>query len=290
MKFNFFTDPAVWQKFIDIIVDYSPRVIIAVIMLIVGNWLIGLIVKLLEKALNFRKIDDSLQSFFISLVNIALKVMLVVLAADQIGIQTTSIVAMLGAASLAVGLALQGSLANFAGGVLILLFKPYKVGDRISAQGEKGLVRQIQIFNTVVETGDGRMIVMPNGAVSNGIITNHTTLPSRVDIEIIVEHGSNIPLVQKRIMAFCEQHEKISKMVQPTVAIFKIGEDGITLAVRPYCHADDYWAVYFETMNFIHQLACEKVIEIPEKHLKVALAANQIPLPANHRETVGFNH
>ncbi len=289
MKFNIFTDPAVWQKFLDVIVNYSPRVIIAILMLVVGNWLIGLIVKLLEKALDFRKIDGSLQSFFVSLVKIALKVMLIVLAADQIGIQTTSIVAMLGAASLAVGLALQGSLANFAGGVLILMFKPYKVGDRISAQGEKGLVREIQIFNTVVETGDGKMIVMPNGAVSNGIITNHTTLPSRVDMDIIVEHSCNIQQVQARILAFWGQHEKVSKTVAPTVAISKITEEGITLVIRPYCHADDYWGVYFDTTAFLYQLSCEKVIEIPEKRLTVALSSHEI-LPPQHKTTLGFNH
>ncbi len=182
MNFDWLKNPKLWENFLLMAQKFLPNAIVAILMLVVGYWFVGIVSGLLRKAFTLRKIDDSLQSFFVSLISIAMKVLLVVLAADQVGIQTTSIVAMFGAASLAVGLALQGSLANFAGGVLILMFKPYKVGDRIKAQGQEGLVREIQIFNTVIETGDGKTIVMPNGVVSNGIITNLSTLPSRVDI------------------------------------------------------------------------------------------------------------
>lgn len=272
MNLSFFTDPAIWAKFLDIVVDFGPRLLIACLMLLVGNWLIGVVVALLRKMFTVQKIDESLQTFFISLINIAMKILLVILAADQIGIHTTSIVAMFGAASLAIGLALQGSLANFAGGVLILFFKPYKIGDRIKAQGEEGVVREIQIFNTIIQTGDGKIVVMPNGAVSNGIITNMTPMPSRVDIEVIVEPETDLDLLRSKLDTYWASHPSVSKEIAPTVAILKIAEEGVTVAVRPSCHTDNYWGVYFDTMTYLKQLADEGVVQIPEKKLSVTLS------------------
>src|SRR5574343_1101363 len=189
------------QKYIDHILDllaqYTPVVISALLVLLIGLWVIKRIAIFSQKAFERRDLDVSLRTFLRSLISIGLKIILIVTVAGMLGIGTASFVTILGAAGLAVGLALQGSLSNFAGGVLILIFKPYKVGDTIEAQGQTGEVKEIQIFNTLVLTADHKTVILPNGALSNGTIVNYTRHGNiRVDIPVSVSSENDIMKVQ----------------------------------------------------------------------------------------------
>lgn len=160
------------EQGLNLIFEYGPGLLMAMLTLLIGLWIVRVVVKLISNSLSQAKVEESLSRFLCSLVSVLLKALLFVSVASMVGIETTSFIAIIGAAGLAVGLALQGSLANFAGGVLILLFKPYKVGNFIDAQGVTGTVKEIQVFNTILKTPDNKTIIVPNGSISNGIITN----------------------------------------------------------------------------------------------------------------------
>lgn len=208
------------KSIIDLTVEYTPKIIMASIVLIVGFWLIKKFTRLSEKAMQRRDLDISLRTFLKSLIGIGLKILLLITVAGMIGIQTTSLVTVLGAAGLAVGLALQGSLSNFAGGVLVLVFKPFKVGDTIEALGQKGQVREIQIFNTILLTADNKTIILPNGSVSNNIIVNQSiegTLRGTVAVNISNEFDSDI--VKKIILDTILKDERVIINVHPPAVI-----------------------------------------------------------------------
>ena len=189
------------DNLIRIVVEYAPKVIMAILVLFVGLWLIKRIAKLADKAMVRRDLEISLRTFLKSLISIGLKIILIVTVAGMMGIGTASFVTILGAAGLAVGLALQGSLSNFAGGVLVLIFKPFKVGDVIEAQGQTGEVKEIQIFNTILLTIDHKTVILPNGPLSNGTIVNITRFGSiRIDISITVSSKNNIDKVDIRLL------------------------------------------------------------------------------------------
>src|SRR4051812_26620068 len=181
------------DEFLRMAIHYAPQVVLAILVFVIGLWVINWFTRAVNSAMMRKGHDPSLQSFLSSLISVALKVLLLVTVAGMLGIQTTSFVAVLGAAGLAVGLALQGSLANFAGGVLILVFKPFKVGDLIESTGQTGTVQEIQIFNTILLTADNKTAILPNGAVSNGTIVNlsrHGNL--RIDITVAVASDTSI--------------------------------------------------------------------------------------------------
>ncbi len=249
-------------------IQYAPKIAGAILVFIIGLWLTNLVSKLFAKAMQKRKLDESLQPFLASLVNVGLKVLLLVTVAGMLGIQTTSFVAVLGAAGLAVGLALQGSLANFAGGVLVLVFKPFKVGDLIESGGQFGEVKEIQIFNTVLLTPENKTVILPNGAVSNGTIVNfsrHGNL--RVDITVAVAPDNDLNKARQVIQNVFAGDPKVLKAPPPSTNVLKMGDGMITLAVRPYATPADYWDVYFG---------------IQEK-IKTAFEQNGISAPIPHR-------
>jgi len=189
-----------------LVLNYLPSLFMAIVLLIVGWWVIGRIGK--AAILGMSKMDESLRTFLSSLITIVLKVLLLISVAGMVGIQTTSFIALIGAAGLAVGLALQGTLGNFSGGELILVFKPYKVGDVIEAQGKTGVVKEIQIFNTVLNTAKGETIILPNGAVSNGTITNFTHLGrALVEIQVELAGNTNIDELREKIIPVIVQDE-----------------------------------------------------------------------------------
>jgi small conductance mechanosensitive channel len=250
--------PETIAKLMETIITAAPGLIAkgitAALMLLIGNWMIGKVVQLVEKAFALRNLDNSLQTFFISLINIGLKFMLLMTVAQQIGIETTSVVAMFGAASLAIGLALQGSLANFAGGVLILIFKPFKVGDRIKAQDIEGIVSEIQIFNTIIKTPDHKLVIVPNGLLSNGVITNMSSEDVRVDMSLTISGDNDMTKVRAKIMEILLLNPKVARTPEPQIAIMAIDEDDIQIVVRPYTEIDDYWNVHFYAMEGIKTL------------------------------------
>ena len=234
-------------KAIELIMAYAPKVVLAIITLIVGLWLIGLITKITRKSMEKTKADKTLIPFITNLISWVLKVLLLISVASMVGIATTSFIAVLGAAGLAVGLALQGSLANFAGGVLILIFKPYNVGDLVEAQGHLGVVKEVQIFNTILLTPDNKRVIIPNGAVSNGSIVNYSAEGLlRVDLVIGIAYESDIPKAKEVLRKIMADHELVLDDPQSTVAVSELADSSVNLVVRPWCKTGDYWKVYFD--------------------------------------------
>ena len=233
------------QAWIPMIMEYGSRVLLALVTLAIGWWLINRLTVKLGQLLALRKADLALQGFISSLVNIILKVLLVVSVASMIGIQTTSFVAAIGAAGLAIGLALQGSLANFAGGVLILLFRPFKIGDWIEAQSVSGTVDSIQIFHTVLRTGDNKTVIVPNGNLSNGIITNYNRQPTRkVVFDVGVDYEADLQKVREVLLALADD-PRILKEPAPVVVVTTLGESAITMSLRVWVNTPNYWDVLF---------------------------------------------
>ena len=265
MDFQAYTDDA-----IALVMQYAPQVVLAIVVLIVGLWVINRLVSVMGKMMKKRGFDESLQPFIKSLVGIGLKAMLLISVASMVGIETTSFVAVIGAAGLAVGLALQGTLANFAGGVLILMFKPYKVGDLIEAQGHLGNVKEIQIFVTILNTPESKTVIIPNGAISNGNITNYATEGRiRVDMVMGISYESNIKKAREVLMNVMTAHPKVMKDPAPFVGVVELGDSSVNLAVRPHCDPADYWDVYFDVYEAGKEALDAANITIPFPQLDV---------------------
>ncbi len=240
-ELNTYTDQA--MKFI---IDYGPRVLGALLVLIIGFWLISWITRLTKRGLRRGKVDETLIPFMSSLVSWTLKALLLISVASMVGIATTSFIAVLGAAGLAIGLALQGTLGNFAGGVIILLFKPYKLGDLVEAQGYLGVLEEIQIFVTKLRSPQNELIIIPNGAISNGSIKNYTDAGfRRVDCTIGIAYNEDIKEARQILMNVLQRHEKVLKDPEPMVMVSELADSSVNLAVRSFVKPEDYWDVYF---------------------------------------------
>lgn len=261
---------------IDWLIKHGQTALVAIITLIVGLWIINRILKITSKVMVKRKTDPSLVSFLTSVIGTGLKLLLIVTVAGMVGIETTSFVAILGAAGLAVGLALQGTLANFAGGVLVLLFKPYQVGHLIEAQGHIGWVKEIQIFVTILTTVDNKTVIIPNGAISNGDIINYSTLGQiRVDLVMGISYESNIKNAKDALMKVMEAHDKVLKDPAPFVGVVELGDSSVNLAVRPFCTPEDYWDVYFDIYEAGKIALDEAKITIPFPQVDVHMIGKQ---------------
>ena len=258
------------DKLIGVIVEYTPQVIIAIIVLIVGMWLINRISHLAQKAMVKRDLDISLQTFLSSLLSIGLKVILIVTVAGMLGIGTASFVTILGAAGLAVGLALQGSLSNFAGGVLILIFKPFKVGDTIEAQGQIGEVKEIQIFNTLLLTADHKIVILPNGVLSNNTIVNNTRSGQlRIDVHLTVSTDNNLDAVKTIILKVLSENQKILKDPEPQIFVGKIADGAVNLNVKPFCLPDN-------TSSLMSELYDEIKLAFDQNNIKPPIPKRQV--------------
>lgn len=208
--------------------------------------------------------EPSLSGFLRSLVGIVFKAILIISVAEMVGVETTSFVAILAAGGLAIGLALQGSLANFAGGVLILLFKPYRVGDFIDAQGIAGVVREIQIFNTVITTGDNKRIIVPNGAISNGIITNVSAEATRrVDFVFGIGYGDDIANARSVIQRLIAADSRIFDDPEPMIVVSELADSSVNFTVRTWVNAADYWGVFFDLTEAVKVNFDAEGISIP---------------------------
>ena len=251
----------------DLVLDYTPKLIAAILIWIVGSWLIKMILKGIKKAMKKRDYDESLQKFLADLIGWGLKILLIVIVLSTVGIETTSFAAILAAAGLAVGLALQGSLSNFAGGVLIMIFKPFKIGDLIEAQGEIGAVAEISIFTTKLTGLSNKEIIIPNGTLSNGNIVNYTSLGTRrVDLVIGVSYDSDIKQTKTVLMDILQKHDLILKDPEPSVTVLELADSSVNFAVRPWCKSEDYWTVYFDVMEETKEQLDAAGIEIPYPH------------------------
>jgi len=240
-----YTDTAV-----QLAMGYAPKIVLALVTLIVGFWLAGAVAKMVRAGAERRQLDPTLTPFLVSLVTWSLRAAVLISVAAIVGIQTTSFVAVLGAAGLAVGLALQGSLSNFAGGTLLLIFRPYRVGDVIEAQGQIGKVKEIQIFTTVLLSAQNRRVVLPNGPVANGTIINYTAEGmSRVDMTIGVAYDCDIEHARQVLLDVVTADGRVLTDPAPVVAVSELADSAVNLVVRPYARPEDYWGVYFDTLK-----------------------------------------
>jgi small conductance mechanosensitive channel len=231
------------QSWIPMILQYGSKLLLALVFLAVGWWLINRLTANLQKLLALRHIDLALQGFIGSLANIILKILLIVSVASMIGVETTSFVAAIGAAGLAIGLALQGSLANFAGGVLILLFRPFRIGDWIEAQGVSGTVDAIQIFHTVLRTGDNRTVIVPNGNLSNGIITNTNRQSTRKIIYTVgVDYDADLKKAQAILLDLASD-PRVLQTPAPDCVVSALGDSSITLSLFLWVNTGDMGGV-----------------------------------------------
>ncbi len=249
------------------IVYYTPKVIAALVILVAGWWIIGMLMRAFKHFLSKKDLDPTLQKFLADLLGWTLKILLIVTVISQLGIATTSFAAIIGAAGLAIGLALQGSLANFAGGVLIMIFKPFKVGDLIEAQGVLGTVKEIQIFTTKLISPENKLIIIPNGALSNGTITNYTAEGKlRLDLVFGVSYDADIKQVKDLLTQIVTSHPKVLKEPAPTIRVVELADSSVNFAVRPWVKPEDYWDVYFDLTEQIKLALDQAGIEIPYPH------------------------
>ncbi|MEO1654074.1 MAG: mechanosensitive ion channel domain-containing protein, partial [Bacteroidota bacterium] len=247
------------------------NIVIAVLTLIIGFWIIGRVVNLVTKALS-KNDDPTLNSFLRILVSSLLKVLLLISVASILGVETTSFVAVIGAASFAVGLALQGSLGNFAGGVLIILFRPFKNGDLLEAQGHLGVVKEIQLFTTILTTLDNRTVIIPNGPLAGGSMVNFSTEPlRRVDLTFGIGYNDDIKKAKEVLLKIGQEDERVLKESgkEPFVVVSELGDSSVNFTVRFWCKQEDYWGVYFDTTEKVKLTFDKENIGIPYPHMEV---------------------
>lgn len=259
------------ENILDTLIDfasvYGIKVIGAIVIWIIGSWVIKKIMRGIKKVMSKRDYDESLQKFLLNLIHWALKILLVIAILGQLGVETTSFAAILAAAGLAIGMALQGSLGNFAGGVLLMIFKPIKIGDLIEAQGEVGVVKEIEIFTTKLTGLSNREIIIPNGALSNGNIINYTTEGTRrVDLTFGVGYDSDIKQTKEVLMKVLTSHPLVLKDPAPTVNVLELADSSVNFAVRPWCKSEHYWDVYFDVTEQTKEALDAAGIEIPYPH------------------------
>ncbi|KPM33744.1 Mechanosensitive ion channel MscS [Croceitalea dokdonensis DOKDO 023] len=246
---------------------YGIPVLKAILIYIIGSWIIKKLVGVLRKVMAKGSYDESLQRFLMNLVSWALKIFLIITVIGTLGVETTSLAAVIAAAGLAVGLALQGSLSNFAGGVLIMIFKPYKIGDLVEAQGALGVVKEIEIFTTKLVSPENKLIIVPNGAMANGNIVNYTAEGKiRVDTTIGVGYGEDIKKTKEVLLEVLTSNPLVLQDPAPSVNVAELADSSVNFAVRPFCKPEHYWDVYFATYENC-KLALDKAgIEIPYPH------------------------
>lgn len=243
--------------------QYAPRLVLAILVLIIGLRVINKIADWMSRAMHKGGVGDDIRPFLASIMGIALKILLIFSAAGIVGIETTSFVAVLAAAGFAVGMALQGSLSNFAAGILILIFRPYKVSDLIRVEDQTGHVKEIQMLNTIIITLDNRTVIIPNAMAISGIITNLTAQQFlRIDLQVAISYEENFERVRTLILDVIRTTPKVLASPEPFVGIEQFESHNLMLAVRPYALTEDYWDVYFECYRRIRHVLGEHGVKI----------------------------
>ena len=248
-------------------VDYGPKVLAALLVFIIGKFVAKMLTGAVRKLMVKGNLDESVAKFLGSLAYMMLMTMVVIAALGQLGVPTNSFVAIIGAAGLAVGFALQGSLGNFAAGVMIMIFKPFKVGDLIEGQGELGVVKEIEIFTTKILSPENKLIILPNGALSNGNITNYSAEGMlQVRHTIGVSYDSDIKQTKEVLMKVLKDQREVLSEPAPTVDVSELADSSVNFAVRPWVKVEDYWTVYFNTLEDAKIALDAAGIEIPYPH------------------------
>lgn len=255
--------------------EYAPKLLLALVTLVIGLWIIKVITKGIRKVMDKRDVDATLKPFFLSLLGISLKVMLFITVVGMVGVQMTSFIAILAAAGLAVGMALSGTLQNFAGGIMILIFKPFKVGDVLEAQGFAGVVQEIQLFNTIMLSFDNKTIIIPNGGLSTGSMINYSTQPTRrVDMKFGIGYSDDIDKAKEILNGLLTNHECVLKDPAHFIAVSELADSSVNFAVRAWVNAADYWTVFF----------------FMQESVKKEFDKNNIGIPFPQRDVHVYNH
>ena len=257
---------------VDLGITVGSKILFAVIVLIVGRWLVRRLNKLVNKILTKREVDASLTTFVRSLVSITLNLLLVIVIIGILGIETSSFIALFASAGVAVGMALSGTLQNFAGGVMILLFKPFKVGDFIEAQGQSGTVREIQIFNTILTTADNKVIIIPNGGLSTGLMKNYSKEPTRrVDWEFGIAYGDDYTKAREVLARLLDADSRVLKEPPYFIALTSLGASSVNIVVRAWVNSADYWGVYFDMNEKVYKTFAQENLNIPFPQMDIHL-------------------
>jgi len=252
------------EKAQELIAVFGLKIVAAIVIFVIGRWIAKALKKGMIRLMEKSKVEPTLVSFVGHLIYFALLTFVILAALGQLGVQTTSFIAVIGAAGLAIGLALQGSLANFAAGVLMLIFRPFKVGDFIEAAGTAGTVEEIQIFTTQLKTPDNKTIIIPNGKITSDNITNISAKPTRrVDFVFGVSYGDDIDRVKEVISEVLAQDSRILPDPPPKIALLQLADSSVNFAVRPWVKAGDYWDVYFEINERMKKRFDAEGINIP---------------------------
>ena len=260
------------QQIASYAVEAGKSIIIAALIYFVGRAIINFVKKVLIGMMERRNMDPTIQSFLRSIISVLLNVLLIITVVSALGINTTSFAALLASFGVAAGMALSGNLQNLAGGIVLLLFKPYRVGDYIEAQGVQGTVKEIQIFHTVILTVDNKQIHVPNGALSSGSVTNYSTQPERrVDLTIGMEYGEDIEKVREIILSVVNKDEHVLKDEghAPFVRVCELADSSVNFTVRLWCKGADYWSVFFDNQENIYKEFGRQGISFPYPHLTI---------------------
>ena len=257
-----------WAELIDMLtttgVELAINVVTAIVIFYVGRWVANLLTRGLRTLMQKQEVDKTLETFVCNLVRMTLLVFVVIAAIGAVGVQTTSLIAVLGAAGLAVGLALQGSLSNFAAGVLIVIFRPYKVGDWVEAAGIAGSVQKVEILTTVLKTGDNKQIIVPNSQIMGSIITNYSANDTRrIDLVVGVGYGDDLDKVRKTLEDVIAGDDRVLEDPAVTIAVSELADSSVNFVVRPWVKTDDYWAVRFDLTEAIKKRFDKEGISIP---------------------------
>lgn len=256
--------------------SYGPKLIGAIVVWIIGSFVIKKLLKAFDRILEKKETDASLRPFLKSIVGILLKVLLVISVLSMIGVAMTSFIAILGAAGLAIGMALSGTLQNFAGGVMILLFKPFKIGDFIDAQGHKGTVKEIQIFNTILTDLDNKTIIIPNGGLSTNSMVNYSTEPTRrVDISVGIAYGEDVKKSREVLMELGKSDKRVLADPPPFIGVTELADSSVNLTFRIWVKGEDYWGVYFDMNENVYNAFNQSGVQIPFPQMDVHLQKSE---------------
>lgn len=258
------------KQLVSMCVEVGKSILLAIVIYIAGKFVIKLINKLIRRTLEHKNVDSTIQSFLKSFVSILLNVLLIITVISALGVNTTSFAALLASFGVAAGMALSGNLQNLAGGLIILLFKPFKVGDFVEAQGSMGTVKEIQIIHTILQTVDNKEIYLPNSSLSSGSITNYSKMGTRrVDFTVNVEYGTDVEKVTNALKAIAESDERILKEPAPFYALSALAESSVNFTFRVWVNGADYWPVFFDLNKKIYEDFNRQAIKFPFPQLQI---------------------
>ena len=251
-------------------IEIAAKVAIALAIYFVGRWLIGRLVKIVNKVCEKRGVEISLQQFFKNMIKVVLYICLALTVIGILGIDTTSLIAMFASASLAIGMALSGTMQNFAGGVMILLLRPYRIGDYVEAQGQAGTIKEISLFNTVITTVDNKIIYVPNSSISTGIINNYSQAATRrVDWNITISYGDDVEVARRVLIEMMNSDKRVMQDPAPVVYLTSLGDSAVNISARAWVANADYWGVYFDLNERIYNELPKHGLHFPFPQLSV---------------------